>query len=419
MESQNSQHFLDALKIKNVRFYIGSVGFFTLASRALVVVIGFQVYKLTHSTFAIGVLGLIEAIPVLSLVLFGGYVADHFNRKKILLRTGALSCVCGILLALISWREHHPISIFGLYAVVFISGIARGFADPASTAFEAQIVPKHLTVNGGSWISSTWISCSILGPAAIGFIFDWGGAATSYLVITTCYIVSWVCTTLTLPEPQIIPKQTEPVLKSIGTGWNFVFHNQPLLGALALDLFAVLFGGAMALLPVYANDILHVGAKGLGFLYAAPSIGALLITLLATHKPPIAHAGRNLLVTVLGFGVSIFIFAFSKNFWLSMVALFFSGVFDGISVVIRRSMVRLLSPEHLRGRVAAASWIFICASNELGAFESGMLASLIGTVPCVAVGGVLTFVVVGLTALWMPQLRKLRFNPQTLEQEKI
>ena len=198
-------------------------------------------------------------------------------------------------------------------------------------------------------------------------------------------------------------------------GWRFVFANQALLGAMALDLFAVLFGGAMALLPVYATDILHVGARGLGFLNAAPSLGALIITLLATRHPPIRGAGRNLLIAVAGFGVSILVFSVSTSFWLSMAALFFSGVFDGVSMVIRRSMIRLLSPDHLRGRIAAANWVFICASNELGAFESGLLAAMIGTVPCVALGGVVTLGVVALTAALAPQLRGLRFDTRTLE----
>jgi MFS family permease len=207
------------------------------------------------------------------------------------------------------------------------------------------------------------------------------------------------------------------MLKGIATGWQFVFSHQPLWGAMALDLFAVLFGGAMILLPVYANDILHVGAKGLGLLNAAPSLGALLMTLAATKHPPIGRAGRNLFAAVAGFGISILFFAFSRNFWLSMAALFFSGVFDGISVVIRRSMVRLLSPDHLRGRIAAANWVFICASNELGAFESGMVAAWIGTVPCVAVGGLVTLGVVALTAVLAPELRRLRFDAHTLERK--
>jgi len=418
MEAQKQTHFTEALKIRDVRFFIGLVGSFTLASRSLLVVIGYQIYQMTHSAMALGWLGLVEAVPAISLVLFGGYVADHFDRRKILLLTRSASLVCALALAFLSWKSNHPASLLGLYVVIFLAGLARGFADPASTAFEAQIIPKHLTVSGSSWISSTWISCSAAGPAVIGFIFDAGGAVSSYMVIALLIGVSWICTAAIAPKPFTPPEQKESILKSIGTGWRFVFSHQPLWSALALDLFAVLFGGAIALLPIYAEEILHVGAKGLGLLNAAPSVGALLITLWATHKPPIERAGKNLLWAVTGFGISMIIFAFSKNFWLSMTALFLSGAFDGVSVVIRRSMVRLLSPEHLRGRVAASSWIFICASNEIGAFESGMVAAWIGIVPCVAVGGFVTLGIVGLTALFAKELRRLRFNPHTFEQIK-
>ncbi len=412
-----SQHFASALKIRDIRFFIGSIGFFTLAGRALAVVIGFQIYKITHSALALGWLGLIEAIPALSLTLFGGYTADHFNRHKILIATGLVSCACGLALTLLSWKNPAP-NVGALYAVIFMAGVARSFADPASTAFEAQVVPKHLTVNASSWVSSTWITCSVAGPAVIGFVFDAHGAHGSYLLITIGFVLSWFCLLTIRPGKQIRPKKKEPVFKSIGLGWKFVFSNQPLLAALALDLFAVLFGGAVALLPIYAEKILHVGAKGLGLLNSAPSLGALIMTLIATHRPPMARAGRNLMMTVAGFGVSILVFAFSKNFILSMTALFMSGVFDGVSIIIRRSMIRLLSPEEMRGRVAAANWIFVSASNELGAFESGMLAALIGTVPCVAAGGIATLLIVAFTACFAKELRNLRFNAETLEQTK-
>ena len=301
--------------------------------------------------------------------------------------------------------------------MVFLAGVARGFADPANTAFEAQVVPKHLTVNASSWISSTWIACSVAGPAAIGFIFEALGGPKSYLIITAGFALSWIFATVISVKPQPIPDK-EPVFKSISTGWRFIFNNQPLWAAMALDLFSVFFGGAIILLPVYANDILHVGAAGLGILNAAPSLGAMLITLAATRHPPIERAGRNLLFAIAGFGISIIVFAFSKNFLLSITALFLSGVFDGINMVIRRSMVRLLSPDNLRGRIASANWIFICASNELGAFESGMLAAWIGTIPCVAVGGFITIAIVALTVKIAPQLRNLRFDTNTLEQKK-
>ncbi len=412
--SSQPRDFRDALRIKDIRLFLGSVGAFVLSSRALAVVIGFQVYQITHNPFSLGVLGLVEAIPAIALIPFGGYAADHFNRRRILLVTRAASFVCAALLAWLS-LEGQETPLIGLYTVIFLAGIARGFADPANTSFEALVVPKHLTVNASSWISSIWISCMVAGPAVIGFIFDAYGAAGSYVVIAVFFALSWICTLLIAPKAQPIHEKKEPVFRSIWAGWRFVFSHQPLLAAMSLDLFAVLFGGAIALLPVYANDILHVGAKGLGLLNAAPALGALIITLIATHRPPIARAGRNLILSVGGFGVCILVFAFSRNFWLSIAALFLSGVFDGVSVVIRRSMVRLLSPDHMRGRVAAASWVFICASNELGAFESGMLASLVGTVPCVAIGGILTLGIVGLTAAFAGQLRTLRFDPHTME----
>ena len=408
------RQFHDSLRIPDIRFFIGSLGSFTFASRALAVIIGFQIYRLTHSALALGWLGLIEAIPAISLVLFGGYVADHFNRKKILLITRSFSCLGGAALAFLSWRSG-PELLTGLYTMIFLVGIARGFADPAGAAFEAQIVPQRLTVNASSWISSVWLSSAVLGPAVIGFIFDAWGAVGSYLIITGGFMLSCVFILMVSPQTQPLPERTESFLKSVGMGWHFVLKCQPLFAAMALDLLAVLFGGAVALLPIYADDILHVGVKGLGLLNAATFLGAMTISLIATHRPPIARAGRNLLWVVAGFGCSILLFAFSRNFWLSMAALFLSGLFDGVSVVIRRSMVRLLSPNHLRGRIAATNMIFIVASNEIGAFESGMLASLIGAVPCVAVGGVVTLLVAALVATLAGELRSLRFDPDTLE----
>ncbi|NTV53345.1 MAG: MFS transporter, partial [Candidatus Firestonebacteria bacterium] len=259
---------------------------------------------------------------------------------------------------------------------------------------------------------------SILGPGAIGFIYAAWGATVSYLLMAGVFFLSWLATLAMVPAAQVMPEKREDLGTGIRTGWTYMFKIQPLVGAMALDLFSVFFGGAVSLLPVYASDILHVGAQGLGLLNAAPAVGALVVMLVATRHPPIARAGRNLSLAVSGFGLSILCFAFSKNFFLSLGALFFSGAFDGISVVIRRSILRLLSPDHLRGRIASVSSIFICASNELGAFESGMVAALIGTVPCVAVGGLLTFAVVGAVAKLAPQLRTLRFDVHTLERQE-
>lgn len=413
---QAQTHFADALKHPGIVYFIASVGFFTLASRALTVVIGFQVYHITKSLWALGMLGLIEAIPALALVPIGGHAADHFNRRTILILTRASSCICALALLFLSLQGVHT-SVWALYAVVFAAGIARGFADPANSAFEAQVVPKHLTVNASSWIGSIWVSCSIAGPAAIGFIFDAHGAVGAYICIAIAFLISWWCTGIIKPRPQAKPAEKEPMLKSIALGWRYVWNNQPLFAAMALDLFAVFFGGVIALLPVFATDILKTGAWGLGLLNAAPAAGSLIIMLISTKYAGrlIERAGFNLLWCVAGFGLSILIFAFSKNFILSLAALALSGIFDGISMVIRRSMVRLLSPDDMRGRISAVSWTFVCASNELGAFESGVLAALIGTVPCVAVGGVITLLVVGGAAIWAPKLRRLSFDPVTLQ----
>ncbi len=412
--NQSSVNFKAALQIRDIRYLIGSVGFFTIASRALVVVIGFQIYQITHSTIALGILGLVEAVPALSLVLIGGWVADHDNRRHILLITLSVSLTCALALAMLSFNQHH-VSLIGLYCVIFLAGIARAFADPANSAFEAQVVPKHLTVNGASWIGSVWVSASIIGPGAIGFIFALWGAFGSYLIIATCFALSLLCTWIIGPKPNPPITVKEPLWQSIQSGWRFVFQHQPLLASMGLDLFAVMFSAAIALLPVFAQDILHVGVQGLGIMNATPALGAALMMLFATHRPPMAHAGRNLLLTVTGFGICVLLFAFSRNFYLSLLALLGLGIFDGISMVIRRSMVRLLSPDHMRGRISSVGWIFVCSSNELGTFQSGMMASVFGAAGSVALGGCITLCVVALTAMVAPQLRRLRFDPNTLQ----
>lgn len=413
MINRHTPHPFAALKFPEIRYFIGSVAFFTLANRALAVIIGFQIYKLTHSALALGILGLVEAIPAISLSLFGGYTADRYDRRIILLITRAVSVVCALLLAFFSAHPENQ-NVVALYAVIFLAGIARGFSDPATTAFEAQVVPKEIVINASSWIGSTWLSCSVIGPALVGFAYEFFAAAKTYLILSGIFALSWLCTAIILPKPQPIMPQGESIFKSISIGLRYVFKEQVLIGSMTLDLFAVLFGGVIALLPIFATDILHVGAKGLGILNAAPAAGSLLVMLWSTRHPPIRHAGRNLILCVAGFGISILIFAFSKNFILSLAALTLSGIFDGVSTVIRRLIVRLFSPDHLRGRISAVSWIFIGASNEIGAFESGLLAHFIGAIPCVWVGGVITLIVVAITTLTAPKLRRLNLESKNL-----
>ena len=402
----NKEDPLAALRLPEFRLLLGSLALSTLAGRAMMFVIGYQVFTISQSKLAIAWLGLIEVIPAVSLALYGGYVADHFDRRRIVLLTDAVSILCGLLFALISWRID-LVGVLPLYGVVFLAGVARGFADPAAEAFGAQVVPRELYVNASAWSSSVWQGCAMLGPFAGGLAFYLIGAAYTYAVIAVLFALAWCCIWLVSSKPLPEPLQGESILASITAGVRFVFGNQVLVGSMALDLFAVLFGGAIALVPVFAVEVLEIGPVGAGFLAAAPSAGAIVVMLISTRHPPIKRAGRNLLLCVAGFGVSMIVFALSKSFWLSLLALVASGAFDGVSVVIRKSILRMLSPDNMRGRISSVGSIFITSSNELGTFESGTAAWLLGTQRSVWLGGLVTLGVVALIAAALPKLRRL------------
>jgi MFS family permease len=409
-----------ALRFPEFRYWMVANAFATLAGRALAVALGYQIYQLTHTPLALGMLGLVEAIPALSLALFGGHAADRYDRRFIVLTTRAVSVLAAVGLALISLNPQ-TLGLVALYLVVFIAGLARGFGDPAASAFETQIVSRELYVNAATWGGSIWQVTSIVGPTLGGLSCAWLGITNTYLLIAGFLAIAWVCAAIVKSKPMPPPPEEsgkqESIWQSIALGVRYVFQQPVLVGGMALDLFAVLFGGAVALLPIFASDILKVGPTGLGLLTAAPSVGALVSMLWATRYPPVKHAGKILLGVVAGFGISIIVFALSENFYLSFLALMASGLFDGVSVVIRETMLRLLSPEHLRGRIAAVSWIFIGSSNEIGAFESGVAANWLGTVPAVWMGGLVTLAVVGITALAAPQLRALNLDPQQQPQQ--
>ena len=397
-----------ALRFPAVRWLLLSGISESLASRALAVVIGYQLYQVTRSPLALGWLGLVEAIPALGLALLGGHFADRRDRRRIVLVTRAAMMLTALLMSLFSAGE--TVSLAALYALVFVSGLARGFGEPAASAFEMQVVPAQVYVNAASWLGSASLGAAMLGPAVGGFAFDFLQAKGAYLLIAALQVAALVAVwrvPFTPRPPAPTTEQEEPIWDSIRAGLTFVRRDPVLLGSMALDLFAVLFGGAVALLPIFADDILKVGATGLGFLVAAPSVGALLVTLWATRYPPTRSAGRTLLLSVAGFGVSIIVFALSHTLWLSLLALVFSGGFDGISMVIRRSILRLRTPAHLRGRVASVSLLFIGSSNEIGAFESGFAANLLGTARSVWLGGLVTLVVVATSAWKLPELRRL------------
>jgi MFS family permease len=383
----------------------------TLGSRALAVVLGYEVYEITREPLALGFLGLIEAIPSLSLALYGGHIADRHDRRKILRITlgGLILCCCA--LSVLGAHDFGGLKLTLLYGVVFIAGIARGFAEPAAAALEAQVVPWEILVNSSTLMAGCWTTAAVLGPLWGGVAYQQIGPAKTYLSIGILYSLSWMAITRIAPRPRPPAPDGESVWASVSEGVRYVLSDQVLLGSMSLDLFAVLFGGAIALLPIFARDILEVGPSGLGMLNAAPTAGALVTMLIASRRPPVRHAGRNLFLAVAGFGISMIVFALSRTFWLSIVALAFSGAFDGVSVVIRRAINRLLSPDRLRGRIASVGMIFIGSSNELGAFESGVTAAWLGPKRSVWVGGILTLVVVAVAGVMAPKLRRLSLDP--------
>jgi predicted MFS family arabinose efflux permease len=371
-------------------------------------VIGYQLYKLTNDPLSLGWLGLIEAIPALSLALLGGHLADRLERKHIVVAMTLVMALCLTAMTVIAANQQKA-NLLAIYGVVFCIGFAAGFFRPASSALEQQVIPLAHINQGNSLLSSTWLAGGITGAPLAGFSIDWLGIPATYgwaaaLLFIAAFFFSRIQRRATPP-----PSEHESVWQSLRQGVRYVFHSQPLIGSMALDLFAVLFGGAMAMLPIFAEDILKVGATGLGWLRTAPSIGALLVMLATARISPNRRAGRNLLGCVAAFGLSMIVFGWSKNFWLSLVALFFSGVFDGVSMVIRRVITQRLSPEAMRGRIASVSWVFIGASNEVGAFESGAAARLFGVVPSVIGGGIVTLLVVAVTAWKLPGLRSLAF----------
>lgn len=378
----------------------------TLAGRAVALTVAYQLYQLTKNPLTLGLLGLVEAIPALSLALFGGVVADRSDRRRILLTTTTVEVGCALLFAGYALLRAGA-GVWPILALVFCLGLARGFSDPALPAFEAQVVPRELLLRASAWQASVWQAAAIAGPALGGVLYAALGARGAYLFAAALFGVALGCVAFIRPKPrpQFVPG--EPVWQSIKEGLAFVLRRQVLVGSMALDLFSVLFGGAVALLPVFASDILRVGPTGLGVLVAAPSVGALAVMLYATSRPPGKNAGRTLLGAVVGFGVCMVVFGLSNNLVLSVAALVFAGLFDGISMVVRRATLRLKAPDHLRGRVSAVSSMFIGASNELGAFESGVAASLLGTARSVWLGGLVTLLVVGVTAYLAPELRAM------------
>jgi MFS family permease len=400
-----------ALRYPEFRSYLGMRFFFTFAYQMQAVIIGFHIYHLTKDPLALGFVGLCEAIPAISIALYGGYVADKSEKRGLLLKIFSGVLLCSLVMLIVTTKQMHayvPTSyiIPIMYLMVFGIGIARGFFSPATFSLMAQIIPKKLYPNSSTWNSSSWQAASILGPAVGGLIYGFYGITATYVVIVIFISISLVCIFfLKSHEPTFIPKQS--IVTSLTEGVKFVFKSKMMLGAMSLDLFSVFFGGAVALLPVFANDILKVGSEGLGFMRAAASSGAVITMLVMTRYSPMNKPWRNLIIAVIGFGTSIICYGLSKSFYLTLVFLFMEGAFDSISVIIRSTIMQLLTPDEMRGRVSAVNSMFIGSSNEIGAFESGLTAKLMRTVPAVVFGGSMTIIIAGITYFKTRELTKL------------
>lgn len=376
------------------------------------VIVGWQIYALSKDVLDLGLIGLTEAIPFIAISLFSGHVADIFSRKKIILIATSCFLIITCFLLYCSIEQTIIVQRFGtlpIFIAIACTGIIRGFLSAAYPSFITQLVPRKLYANASTWNSTIWHIASIVGPSIAGLIIaiNYTTAYTIDLLFIVLAIVSFVFIS---NHPQPKKEKKESIFESIQAGIKFVFKNQLILGALSLDLFAVLFGGAVALLPAFADKVLHAGAVELGFLRAAPAVGAVCMAFVIAYKPPTKNAGRNLFISVAAFGLSTVLFGLSTSFFWALFFLFLTGAFDNVSVVIRHTILQLSTPDEMRGRVSAVNGIFIGSSNEIGAFESGASARAFGLKPSIIMGGILTLLVVAITAKLSPKLRKLNID---------
>ncbi|MBO3460194.1 MFS transporter [Aetokthonos hydrillicola Thurmond2011] len=406
-EAEATQHdAFAALRFRDYRlFTIGRTLLFT-GGQMQTVALGWELYERTHSALVLGGIGLAQVLPVILLTLVTGHVADKFYRKPIMLLSLMVLAVCSLGLAVISYT-HPANAVFVIYTILVLTGVAKAFLKPASDALMFQLIPVNVFTNAATWNSTSFQIASVVGPALGGFaIALFKGATGVYLLAGFAGLLCFILIT-TISEPQFTPSQEPISLKALGAGATFVWKNQLILAAISLDMFAVLLGGAVALLPIFAKDILRVGPFELGCLDAAPSIGAFIMAVSLAHLPPLRKAGKALLWSVIGFGVVTIIFGLSRWYWLSLLMLAFSGALDAISVVIRHTLVQIRTPDHLRGRVSAINSVFISTSNELGRFESGLAAAFFGPVIAVVGGGIGTVLVAILAAYMWPEMRRL------------
>ena len=384
-----------------------------LAYQMMAVAVGWHIYEITHDTLALGLIGLAEAIPYFACALFAGHAVDHFCSRRFFGALSALTLAVNaftltmLAMGVIGSSENAHLWIYGS---IMLTGIERAFIAPSYSTLFALILPRE-DYNRASGISSSVFQAGlIIGPAIGGLLVGYASKTAAYGLATVfCLGAAIAMWSIKIKEPSP-PSDSPPIFTSIGQGLRFVYSNQIVFSALSLDMFAVLFGGAVAMLPAFINEVYQLGPESLGILRAAPAVGAIMTGLWLTRHPINYHAGRWLLGAVAGFGLSIIGFALSQSYWVAALLLLLSGVFDGISVVMRTSILQLATPDAMRGRVSAINGIFIGSSNELGAFESGLAARFMGLVPSVLFGGLMTLAVVGVTAKLAPKLRKLELH---------
>ncbi len=403
-----------AMRIPEYRNLMMGRFLFIMGLRMMGTLVGWWVYELTNEPFAIGLIGLSEVIPAVSLSLYAGHIIDISEKRKLLLRGVALYLACALLLLGLSTHytasqiSHHWIA-FSIYVIIFFTGIFRAFTGPSFGTMVASIVPKNILQNATTWNQGIWLSASVIGHASVGFLIAGLGNTGSLSIISLLVLIGFCFMYQLSPKPPLNEPGEKKTLDSVKEGIQFVFSTKEILGALSLDLFAVLFGGAVAMIPVFAKDILQVGAIGFGWLNAASDIGSILVVVILTLFPLRKKQGKKLLFAVGGFGLCIIVFALSKIFWLSFVVLLLSGILDGISVVIRGTILQLKTPANMRGRVMSVNSMFINSSNEFGQFESGVAAKLMNVIPSVVFGGSMTLFVVVVTWLKAPSLRKMEY----------
>lgn len=397
-----------ALRVADFRRLLLSNGALTVAREAQIVVVGWQVFALTRDPLTLGLIGLAEAGPFIAVALYAGHVADRAERRQLAIAGtfALLFSAIALLVLTMTPGAIHAQRVWPVYVVIALSATARSFMRPAVFALSAAVMPRELYANAVAWRSSSWHLAAVAGPAAGGLLYGFSGPVLAHAVVVIVMLVSLAAILSVAHRERPVPPEL-PLGESLLVGIRFLWNEPVLLAAMTLDMFAVLFGGAVALLPAFAV-LLDAGPEGLGFLRAAPAAGSIVMGLWIAHRAPWRHAGRALIGSVAAFGVCTIGFAVSTEFWLSFALLFASGVFDNVSVVIRSTLLQIRTPDHLLGRVSAVNQIFIGSSNEIGAFESGLAARLMGVVPSVLFGGCMTLLVVAITAWRAPQLRRLR-----------